>query len=159
VIESSIVIAASAVDVFDLAQDYELRLAWDPFLRAMRFLDGATEADVGVRVWVRAKNGLAMTVEYITLQRPHSVAMKMTDGPWFFRRFAGSWRFAESQSGHTTATFRYAFETRPSLLRTVVDPVIARVFQRDIDARLRGLKHAAEDPAMLSRLHRGRRSA
>lgn len=154
VVEASVEIAAAAHDVFDLAQDYDLRLLWDPFLRAMRFLDGATEADVGVRVWVRAKNGLTMTVEYITLQRPASVAMKMVEGPWFFRRFAGSWRFAEKEPGRTTAVFRYAFETRPAWLRVVVDPVIEKVFARDIEARLRGLKQAAEDGTLLARLKR-----
>ena len=34
---------------------------------------GATQAAVGTRVWVRAKNGLAMEVVYITLDRPRSV--------------------------------------------------------------------------------------
>lgn len=152
VVEASVEIGAAADDVFDLAQDYELRLSWDPFLRAMRFLDGAREADVGVRVWVRAKNGLVMTVEYVTLQRPRTVAMKMIEGPWFFRRFAGSWRFHEHAAQQTTATFRYVFDSRPAWMRAVVDPVIARVFQRDIEARLRGLKRASENPEMRARL-------
>ncbi|WP_434420661.1 hypothetical protein [Nannocystis pusilla] len=57
----------------------------------MKFRGGAGEAAVGVRVWVRARNGLAMEVEYITVNAPEQVAMKMTEGPWLFRQFSGAW--------------------------------------------------------------------
>src|SRR5579872_6013221 len=92
-VEDSILIAAPPEPLFALAQDYALRLQWDPFLREMKFLDGATEAAAGVRVWVRAWNGLTMEVEYVTVKPPHVVAMKMRRGPWIFERFVGSWRF------------------------------------------------------------------
>jgi ribosome-associated toxin RatA of RatAB toxin-antitoxin module len=110
-VEDRIVIRGPAEGVFDLAQDYDLRLKWDPFLREMRFLDGATVAAVGVKVWVRAWTGLTMTVEYVSLDRPRVVAMKMLRGPWFFRAFAGSWRFTPTEGG-TEVEFRYAFEAR-----------------------------------------------
>jgi len=43
VVEESLLIRAPQQPLFDLAQDYRLRLKWDPFLRDMRFLDGARE--------------------------------------------------------------------------------------------------------------------
>ena len=48
VVGESLLIRAPQQSLFDLAQDYRLRLKWDPFLRDMRFLNGAREAAIGV---------------------------------------------------------------------------------------------------------------
>lgn len=142
-VEDSILIQAPQAAVFDLAQDYALRLEWDPFLSEVRFLDGATEAKVGVKVWVKARSRLTMTVEYVSVIRPQVVAMKMVEGPFFFRLFAGSWRF-EPRGEATRVVFLYVFETRWPRLARLLDPIIARVFRRDIRNRLQGLKGGAE---------------
>ena len=152
IVESATAISAPRDKLFALAQDYGLRLRWDPFLREMRFLEGAERAAVGVRVWVKARNGLTMEVKYVTLQEPEYVAMTMLRGPFFFEHFAGSWRFKVSGPNATTVTFRYAFSTRYPLLRPLLDAIITRVFLRDIRARLRGLKTYAETTYILSRL-------
>jgi ribosome-associated toxin RatA of RatAB toxin-antitoxin module len=152
VVEESLRIRAPADGLFALSQDYGLRLEWDPFLRDMTFLGGATEAAVGVRVRVRAKNGLAMEVEYVSVNPPHVVGMRMTRGPFFFRLFAGVWQFRPLPDGATEVTFRYSFETRWPWLRWLLDPVIRVVFRRDIRARLRGLKEGAERRGLLERL-------
>lgn len=151
-VEDSLLIDAPAGPLFDLSQDYQLRTAWDPFVRELRFLDGATAPAPGVRVWVRAWTGLTMTVEYVTVNRPHVVAMRMTEGPRIFRNFAGSWRFEQASGARTRVVFRYAFETRPRWLRWLLDPVVARIFRRDIRARLKGLKNGAERAGLLARL-------
>jgi ribosome-associated toxin RatA of RatAB toxin-antitoxin module len=153
-VEDSILIHGAQEGLFDLSQDYALRLEWDPFLRELRFLDGAREAAEGVRVWVRAWTGLTMTVEYVSVHRPDVVAMKMIKGP-FFRRFAGSWRFGPHESGAVEVTFRYVFETRWRWLAWLIDSIICRVFRRDIRARLRGLKRGAEEMGLLDRLGAG----
>src|SRR5689334_4629775 len=103
-VEASLLIRAPRERLFDLSQDYALRTEWDPFVRDMRFLDGATQPGPGVRVRVRAYNGLTMTVRFVTFNRPAVVAMTMTEGPWFLERFAGSWRF-EPRGDATEATF------------------------------------------------------
>jgi ribosome-associated toxin RatA of RatAB toxin-antitoxin module len=144
IVEDRIEIATTPEQLFALSQDYALRLEWDPFLREMKFLDGATEAAPGVRVRVRARNGLTMEVEYVTVNAPHVVAMKMRSGPWFFEHFAGSWRFEQKPNHSTTVTFRYAFTSRRHWLRWFVDPLIRWVFARDIRARLSGLKTFVE---------------
>jgi ribosome-associated toxin RatA of RatAB toxin-antitoxin module len=144
IVQESLLIRAPQQELFDLAQDYRLRLKWDPFLRDMRFLGDAREAAVGVRVWVRAWTRMTMLVEYVGLKRPDVVAMKMVEGPVLFRQFAGSWRFQPGPDGCTEVTFRYAFETRWRRLRWLLDPIVGRVFGRDIRKRLQGLKRGAE---------------
>jgi ribosome-associated toxin RatA of RatAB toxin-antitoxin module len=149
-VEDWITIAAPPEALFALSQDYALRRAWDPFTREMQFLDGATQAAPGVRVWVRAWNGLTMTVEYVTVQPPHVVAMKMVRGPWVFASFAGSWRFEQAADGGTRVHFRYVFTTRRRWLRWIVDPLVRWAFARDIRARLRGLKDGAERKGLVA---------
>ena len=155
VVQDSILIEAPQEPLFRLLQDYALRLRWDPFLRQMRFLDGAQEAAVGVRTWVRAWTGLTMETVYTTLSPPAVVAMKMTRGPFFFTQFAGSWRLEPAGAAspqRVQVTFRYSFTTRWPWLRGVLDPIIQRVFQRDIRGRLAGLKAGAEDHGLLREL-------
>src|SRR3954465_10562953 len=144
VVEGQVAIGAPQESVFDLAQDYDARLDWDPFLSRIVFREGATVAAVGVKVWVRAKNGLSMEVVYVTYDRPRSTAMKMIDGPRFFERFAGTWKFERMAADRTLVTFRYNFETRWPSLRPVLNAGIRAVFGRDIRLRLQGLKQAAE---------------
>jgi ribosome-associated toxin RatA of RatAB toxin-antitoxin module len=149
-VESSIEIAAAQADLFDLSQDYGLRLEWDPFVAAMGFRDGAERSAAGVRVWVRANNGLTMDVVFVTFERPRSVAMKMVDGPRLFKHFAGSWRFDAVGPSLTRVIFKYNFETR--WLRFLLNPIIERRFARDIAGRLAGLKRAAEETDIVARL-------
>jgi len=152
-IHSTIEIAAPPDPLFRLSQDYGLRLEWDPFVRELRFLDGATEPAVGVQVWVRAKNGLTMSVRYITVSRPGHIAMTMVQGPWLFGRFSGAWKFRELEGGaRTEVVFSYNFETRPAWLRFLMTPIARARLQRDMDERLAALKRSVETTDILRRL-------
>lgn len=152
IVESDIDINLPQELAFALTQDYYVRLEWDPFLRDMRFLDGAQEAAVGVKVWVKAWTGLTMTVEYISLKPPSVVAMQMLKGPWFFEKFAGTWRFRHLGPERSQVIFRYSFATRWPALRPLLDPIITMVFRRDIQLRLAGLKRAAEKTDIVERI-------
>ena len=129
---------------FELTQDYRLRKVWDPFITESKLLDGATQADVGVKNWVRARNGFSMTVEYVSYKPPSVTAMKMIDGPWFFSSFGGSWLFKPITDLSTAVTFQYTFKTRWAWLQPLIDPIIKQVFTWDIKARVLGLKKYAE---------------
>jgi ribosome-associated toxin RatA of RatAB toxin-antitoxin module len=152
VVERSGEIHASREALFALTQDYYVRLEWDPFLRDLKFMDGATGPAPGVRVWVRARNGLSMLVEYVTVQPPERVAVKLVRGPFFFESFAGAWIFHPVGEDRTRVVFRYSFRTRWRLLRPLLDRAISAVFSRDIAARIRALKHAAEETDLLQRI-------
>jgi ribosome-associated toxin RatA of RatAB toxin-antitoxin module len=151
IVSATIEIAAPPGALFALSQDYGLRRAWDPFIREMRFLDGAKKAGEGVRVAGRAWNGMTMEVRFTSFRPPRSVAMRMTRGPWFFAQFAGTWVFEPTGAG-SRVTFRYFFRTKPALFRSILEPIIAWAFRRDIEARLRGLKRGAEVDGLLEKL-------
>lgn len=152
VVEREIQIEVARATVFALTQDYYLRLEWDPFLRDLRFLDGAVAPAPGVRVWVRAHNGLQMQVEYVTVEPPERVAVRMVRGPFFFQTFAGTWLFKAVSEASTRVVFRYGFQTRWRWLRPILDRIIAAMFARDIAARVKALKRAAEQTNILDRI-------
>jgi ribosome-associated toxin RatA of RatAB toxin-antitoxin module len=151
IVEHTADIRGTPAQLFALTRSYELHHEWDPFLREMRLLNGATEVALGVREWVRAYTGLSMEVEYISFAPPHAVAMKMVRGPFFFAQFAGSWRFKAVSACDTAVTFRYSFKTRWKKLEPLLDKLICRVFQRDVRARVLGLKRGVEEKGLLVR--------
>jgi ribosome-associated toxin RatA of RatAB toxin-antitoxin module len=141
--EESIEIDAGAAELFQLSQDYDRRLEWDPFLRSARLVS-AREAGVGVRALCVARSGWAMETEYVSFNPPRATAVKMTRGPWFLSDFAGSWRFEEIEPGRTRVGFRYSLQARPRALSWLLNPILVRSFTRDTRARLRALKEAVE---------------
>ena len=143
--EQSIVIATSPGDLFALTQDYARRLEWDPFLKSAELLDGAASADVGVRAYCVAHNGLGMETEYVSFNPPRACAVKMTRGPRMIASFAGSWRFEEASAGATRVGFRYNLRASWRLLT----PIIGWIFGRDTRKRLKALKEAIEQRGLL----------
>jgi hypothetical protein len=87
--EEKIVIRETPEVIFDFTQDYQNRLKWDTFLKKAELIHGAEEAGMGVQSYCVAQNGLGMTTEYVSFNRPKVVAIKMTQGPFFFNR---SWQ-------------------------------------------------------------------
>ncbi|HEX9627744.1 MAG TPA: SRPBCC family protein [Acidiferrobacterales bacterium] len=144
VVEAGIRIQAPRERIFDISQDYAIRKRWDPFSRATGLLDDARWAALGVRAFVRARNGFQMTFKYVQYRRPERAAIVMIDGPWFFEKFAGTWIFEPAADGGTLVRFRYSFVARPVSLRSPLEELIRRVLQRNTEARLPALKRYCE---------------
>src|SRR5579872_3045877 len=102
--------------LFELTQDYDHRLEWDPFLKEARLLDGKTRAGMGARAWCVAWYGMGMETEYVSFTPPRVAAVRMTRGPRILASFAGSWRFRAVTPGLTRVTFRYHLSARPEWL-------------------------------------------
>jgi ribosome-associated toxin RatA of RatAB toxin-antitoxin module len=137
--EHAVDVRGSAASLFALTQDYDRRLAWDPFLKEARLV-GATEAGLGVRAWCVARSGLGMETEYVSFDPPRVCAVKMTRGPAVLKSFSGSWRFVPGPDGTTRVVFRYHVETRPRMLAEMM----SWLFQRETRKRLAGLKRFVE---------------
>lgn len=130
--------------LFDLSQDYSRRLDWDPFSETYRFLTPDGVPRVGAELTGRARNGFTMHARYIAFNPPEGAAFEMVSGPWFFRTFAGAWRFVALDASSTTVSFNYSFTVKPGILRWLLEPLLRRSFDRHINARLAGLKRYAE---------------
>lgn len=124
--------------VFDFTQDYNNRLIWDTFLKKADLIDGALEAGKGVKAYCVAKNGLGMVTEYVTFNRPRVTAIKMTEGPYMFKSFLGSWTFKEMANEKTEVVFLYSYDLRFPF--TLFGGLIKSKLQRDVRKRLVNLK-------------------
>jgi ribosome-associated toxin RatA of RatAB toxin-antitoxin module len=143
-----VIINCTPVAAFDYTQDYKNRLCWDTFLTKAELMDGAITAGKGVKAYCVAKNGLGMVTEYVSFNRPASVAIKMTEGPYMFKSFLGSWRFKEHGDLQTEVIFLYSFKLRfPFILAT---PLIKRRLQLNVRQRLIDLKTNLENKARTS---------
>lgn len=125
--------------VFDFTQDYTKRLKWDTFLKKADLIDGATTADKGVKAYCVSKNGLGMVTEYVTYNRPKVTAIKMTDGPFMFKSFLGSWTFKEVSNHQTEVVFLYSFSLKfpfNLLTKFIKNNLQTNVKQRLIDLKI-----------------------
>jgi ribosome-associated toxin RatA of RatAB toxin-antitoxin module len=154
IVEEGMEISGTPGSLFELSQDVELRLRWDPFPQTLQLLGGATRPAVGVRVGGRSRYGVTMEVVYVSFNPPRTVAMKMVRGPKIFRGFAGTWSFRPGPPGRTRVTFRYWYELRRLPFRSLLSRVVAWRIRRDIRARLRGLKRGAEEMGLIPRTGR-----
>lgn len=137
-----ILINDNAQVIFDYTQDYDNRLSWDTFLKKAELIDGATKAGKGVKAYCVAHNGLGMETEYISFNPPKATAIKMTNGPFLFKSFLGSWTFKELHPDQTEVIFLYSFELRfPFNLLTFF---IRRNLRSNVRQRLADLKKCVE---------------
>ena len=143
--EESILVDRPPELVFDFTQDYGKRLLWDTFLKRADLMDGADSAGKGVKAYCVARNGLAMTTEYLTFNRPEVTAIKMTKGPFMFKSFLGSWRFKSEGSGRTEVKFLYSFTLRFPF--SLLSGVIKQNLMKNVQQRLTDLKgHIEQGP-------------
>lgn len=143
----SIDVDASCYEVFDVFHDYSLRLRWDTMLSAARVVGAAARPGVGVRSlcvggWRSAY--LPIETEYITFRRGELAAVRLTNRPALFERFAASIRHTALANGGSRVTYTYSFRSRPRYLAPLVEAVIARMIARETRARLASLRHFIE---------------
>ena len=138
----TIVVNRCAEEVFDYTQDYNTRLHWDTFLQKADLIEGATSAGKGVKAYCEAHNGLGMVTEYITFNRPKATAIQMTEGPYMFKTFLGSWTFKEITPQVTEVIFIYSFSLR--FPYNMVSFFIKLILQKNVKMRLKDLKRCME---------------
>lgn len=130
--------------VYEVSQDYAVRYDWDPFPEKIEFLGGAKEVDVGVQVNVLAKSGLSMVVEFIQVSPPRLAAIKMVQGPFILKTFAGSWVFKPLPGEKTHAIFNYTLKVKSWALPFISNKLLNLYFGKQVKSRLRGLAQYCE---------------
>ncbi|QNE34509.1 SRPBCC family protein [Leifsonia shinshuensis] len=152
-IEASTTVPVEPDVAFAVSQTHgDLRLRWDRFIRAERLLDGATAQDRGVRTWTRHRRGMAMVSECVSFNPPSNTGMRMTEGPWFFERFAGGWQFRHAEGGGTRVMWRYSFSCRPRWLAPIAERIGTLVLRREIQARVTSFAAGCADEALLAKV-------
>jgi hypothetical protein len=143
---ASIEIGAPCEVVFDVLHDYPLRLSWDTMLSEARLLDAPSAAE-GVRslcVGNWRTGYLPMETEYVTFRRGEVAAVRLTNRPPVFERFAASIRHTPLAAGRSRVTYTYSFRCRPRRLALVLEPVVERMLAREVRARLAALRDFVE---------------
>ena len=138
--DHSVVIRTDKETAFDLTQDYQRRLSWDPFLREAKLVDSAS-AKLGAHAWCVDRIGLGMETVYVSFQRPDVAAVVMTKGPRIIGKFAASWRF-KTEDDRIRVVFTYFVKVNRSI--SLLEPLIVAVFSREMKIRLKCLKQALE---------------
>ena len=85
-----------------------------------------------------------MDTVYVSFNRPHVVAVKMTRGPFIFRSFAATIRQEILDTGSTRVTYKYNFDVQPRWLAFLIEPIVQRIFHRETRQRLLALKRFLE---------------
>lgn len=136
--------------IFDLTQDYERRLEWDPFLSKARLLGGALTPQLGAKALCVDHHGFSMEVVYVSYKRPEVAAVKMIRGPFFLSSFAGTWRFTEAGGGRTLVLFEYYYRLAwPfAIVRRFVDAMFAREIAERLEALVAFVKERKLTPAL-----------
>lgn len=134
----TIIIHGNTTVVFDCTQDYSTRLHWDRFLQKADLVGGATKAGKGAKAYCVAKNGIGMTTEYVSFNRPKTAAVAMISRHFRFKSFLGSWTFKPVDNTQTEVIFLYAFSLKFPF--TTLATWIKRRLQSNVRQRLIDLK-------------------
>jgi hypothetical protein len=151
---AAIDVCASAAAVFDVLHDYSVRLRWDTMLSEARLVGSAERAAKGVRslcvgTWRTAY--LPMETEYVTFEPGEVAAVRLTNRPPLFERFAASIRHTTLAAGRSRVTYTYSFQVRPRWLAPLLTPILHRIMAREIRIRLASLRDFVERPLLVGR--------
>lgn len=156
VVSAEIVVPVDPATAFAVSQTTgQVRRRWDRFISEQHFLDGATAADNDVLTYTRQRFGFSMVSRYVSYAPPTNVGMVMVDGPWFFSKLGGGWRFTPAPSGTgTLAVWKYNFSCRPIWLAPVAEWIGVRVLGFEIRRRIAGFARGCADPVVLESVRR-----
>jgi hypothetical protein len=100
-------------------------------------------ARVGVRslcVGTWTSGFLALETEYIRFERGCVAAVKLTNRPAFFSRFAATIRHSAVGEAGSRTTYIYSFQARPRFLAPLLEPIMNVLIAREVRGRLRSLR-------------------
>lgn len=143
------ILPVPAADAFRLLHDYDRRLDWDTLLRAANLTAGYAQARVGAVAICTGRwstGGLTVESRYVSFRPPFVAAVKMTNRPFPFARFAATIRHRDIAGSRSSIEYVFTFTTRPRCLRRILDPVVGALFRRETRRRLRSLREFLDAP-------------
>lgn len=139
-LSTSIVVARSAEDVFDVVADPRRFPEWNSAVESVNS-PSAGMSDIGARYVMHRQLSSMHAVndlEIVAHERPREFAIRTTSGPTPF-----AYRFRVEATG-TATTLTLNAEIDPSSVPVVVRPLAGRLIKRGIDENLFALKHLLE---------------
>ena len=125
--------------VFAFAGDYANDPAWRAGVQCMEYeTSGPPAVGTRTRETIRSLGGTAVTVAEVTEYSPSRTAFRSVSGPI---PCAGSREFVATPSG---TRFTYSLTLRPAGVLRVLEPLLKRVFARQVRADVRRLQHRLE---------------
>lgn len=138
-------------DVFDVIQDYRIRLDWDTMLRQAYTVNDAPP-DKGVVAVCAARwrlGGLVFATRYVTFRRPDLAAVTLERPYLLFEMWSASLRhqdLPDSPDGRqrSSVTYTLTLRCRPRWVARPVEAIAIRAFTLETRRRLRALKRYLE---------------
>ncbi len=140
-------INASGDRVFTVLHDYSIRLTWDTMLSSADLIGGAQEAALGVKTrcvgnwkcfWI------PIEADYVSYQPGKVAAVKMSNRPLFFEKFAATISHTNLDHETSNVTYIYNFTAKPKLLAFLLEPIMEWFLNREVRFRLQALKRFIE---------------
>jgi predicted transglutaminase-like protease len=104
-------------ELFQLTQNLENRLLWDPLLQKIQFLGEIKKVAIDAVVYTESKKGGAMTTLYINVVEPCLIEVVMIGKSKLFSSFKGKWIYEVVSPQQTLLTIQYTYKLRfPYLL-------------------------------------------
>lgn len=142
-IEARITISRPREEVYDYLARPENQTVWQSNLVEFA-ADWKDQPDVGERskgaVRVAGKR-VSWTTEITEAQRPERLAFRSVEAPFPFA-FAYD---LSGDSGTTEVTYRGSTESMGGFFGRIADPIVARMYERDMRANLENLKALLEE--------------
>lgn len=133
-----LVMPAPSAEVFEAFHNHSVRLEWDTLL-AVAFVEGggrhpypgAITTNRG-RGWKRA---LGMRTRFLTYDPPRLASATLVAPTGVFAHWAASMSHRDRSDGTSDLTYTFTIKLRPRWLRWILDPIAARVFERETRLR------------------------
>ncbi|MCL4302590.1 MAG: SRPBCC family protein, partial [Anaerolineae bacterium] len=88
--------------------------------------------------------------EYIRFEPGRVAAVKLTNRPPFFERFAATLRHDALGERRSRTTYIYSFRARPRFLVPLLEPVMNVMLRQEVEKRLRSLRRYLESQRVLA---------
>lgn len=143
-IKRSIEINSSQNNVFEITQNYHVRLEWDSYLTEARLLGDSQSASIGKESYCKNKLGMVMISKYISYKSPDVAAVKMIKGPGILKKFSGAWNVKSIGVEESLVTFTYNYELNGKIINKLFGSISAYFFGWEMKVRLNYLKKYCE---------------
>jgi hypothetical protein len=133
-----LVMPAPSKEAFEAFHNHKVRLEWDTLL-AVAFVEGGGAHPYPGAIttnWGRGwKRLLGMRTRFLTYDPPQLAAAVLVEPTGIFAHWAASMRHRDRPDGSSDLVYTFTIKLRPNWLSWLLDPIAARLFERETRLR------------------------